>query len=205
MARWLADETGDPALVVATDIDARLLSPLERDGVRVLEHNVVVDDFPPASFDLIHARTVLEHIAAREDVVERVAPWLAPDGVLVLVDCASFPVFGSHNDVYRDAMSAWVEVLAMTGSDYDWPRTFPGPLQRHGYRNVGACAIAPMVQGGTPMARFWSLTLETLRVRIVEAGLLTTEAIDDARTLLADPEFWDLGPGFVAAWGQRPI
>ena len=85
--------------MVATDIDARLLSPLETEGVRVLAHDVGVDDFPAESFDIIHARTVLEHLAARDEIVERVAEWLAPEGVLVLVDCASFPVFGSHNPV----------------------------------------------------------------------------------------------------------
>jgi len=204
IARWFARETGDPGLVTATDIDPRLLAPLEADGVRVLEHNVVVDDFPPGSFDIIHARTVLEHIAARDTIVERVAEWLAPDGMVVLVDCASFPVFGSSNAVYRAAMNAWVDVLALTDTDYDWPRTFPEPLQRHGYRNVGAAAMVPVLQGGSPMARFWSLTLETLRARILEAGLLTNDAVDKARQLLADPQFWDLGPGFVAAWGRRP-
>jgi hypothetical protein len=54
------------------------------------------------------------------------------------------------------------------------------------------------------MAKFWSMTLETLRARIVDAGLLASEAIDEAQDLLADPTFWDLGPGFQAMWGRRP-
>jgi SAM-dependent methyltransferase len=190
--------------VVATDIDARLLGPLEADGVRVVEHDVVVDDFPPGSFDVIHARTVLEHLESRDAVVGRMAEWLAPDGVVVLVDCASYPVFGSHNAVYRAAMKAWVDVLALTGTDYEWPRTFPAPLQRQGYRDVGALATVPVLQGGSPMARFWSLSLETLRARIIAASLLTSAAIDEAQRLLDDPGFWDLGPGFVAAWGRKP-
>jgi len=204
MARWLAQETGDPTLVTATDIDLRLLKPLEDVGIRVIEHNVVSDDFPPGSFDFIYTRTVLEHIAQREDVLDRVAPWLAPQGVLVVVDCASFPVFTSPNAIYRAAMQAWVDVLALTGTDYEWTRTFPEPLQRHGYQDVGARAVVPAMQGGTPMARFWSLSLETLRPRILEANLLASEVIDEAQGLLADPEFWDLGPGFIAAWGRRP-
>jgi len=204
IARWLAQETGDPALVTATDIDPRLLTPLGDDGIKVLEHNVLTDDFLPGSFDFIHTRTVLEHIAQREDVLDRIAPWLAPQGVLVVVDCASFPVFTSPNPIYRVAMQAWVDVLALTGTDYEWTRTFPEPLQRHGYRHVGARAMVPAMQGGTAMARFWSLSLETLRPRILEANLLPNEAIDEAQRLLADPDFWDLGPGFIAAWGRRP-
>jgi SAM-dependent methyltransferase len=204
IARWFAGEAGDPALVVATDVDARLLAPLEAEGVRVLAHDVVVDDFPPQSFDVIHARSVLEHLVARDEVVGRMAEWLAPDGVLVLVDCASFPIASSRHAVYRDAMQAWIDVLALTGTDYEWSRTFPTPLQRYGYRDVGALVTAPVLRGGSPTAQFWKLTLETLRERIVAADLLTDAAIGDAQRLLGDPDFWDLAPAFVATWGRRP-
>jgi SAM-dependent methyltransferase len=204
MARWLAKECGDPGLVTATDLDPRLLTPLADEGIQVLQHDVVRDDFSPGAFDVIHTRTVLEHVAKREDALDRIGRWLAPDGVLVVVDCASYPVFSSSNLVYRAAMQAWVDVLALTGTDYEWTRTFPEPLQRRGYRQVDASAIVPAMQGGSDTAKFWSLTLETLRTRIVEAHLLSSEAIDAAQQLLADPTFWDLGPGFQAMWGRRP-
>jgi hypothetical protein len=48
-----ARATGDPSLVVATDVDARNLAPLAREGIEVLVHDVVVDDFPPNSFDVL--------------------------------------------------------------------------------------------------------------------------------------------------------
>ena len=204
IARWCAEQAGDPSLVCATDMDTRLLTALSADGLTVLQHDVLVDDFPPGSFDIVHARAVLEHIPAREDAIDRIVDWLTPDGALVLVDCVSFPVFSSPNEVYRDAMRAWVEVLAITGTDYDWGRTFPEPLRRRGYRDVGAAATAHVLRGGSPVARFWSLTLESLRHRIVEAGVLSEVALDEAQRLLADPEFWDFAPAFVAAWGRRP-
>jgi hypothetical protein len=122
----------------------------------------------------------------------------------VLVDCAAFPIDTSPHEAYRVAMQAWVDVIRMTGTDYEWTRTFPGPLQRHGYRDVGTAARTTVVQGATPVARFWSLTLETLRARIVDAGLLSHAALDEAQRLLADPEFWDLGACWMAAWGKRP-
>ncbi len=204
IARWFARETGDPALVVATDVDVRLLATLEADGIGVLEHDVVVDDFPPHSFDVIHCRSVLEHLVAREEALARMTNWLAPEGVLVLVDCASSPLASSRHPVYRDAMQAWVDVLALTGTDYDWSRTFPIPLVRHGCRDVGAMVTSPVLHGGSPTARFWKLTLETLRERIVAAGLATDALVRDAQALLDDPDFWDLAPAFVAAWGRRP-
>src|SRR6185437_14553288 len=109
------------------------LVPLADEGIAVLEHNLFTDDFPAGSFDVIHARAVLEHIPAREETLDRITEWLAPDGVLVLVDCASYPIESSHNDDYRAALQAWVDVIGRTGTDYAWTRTFPEPLQRHGY------------------------------------------------------------------------
>jgi SAM-dependent methyltransferase len=204
IARWFAQRAGDASLVCATDLDTRLLRPLIDEGITVRRHDMLVDDFAPASFDVVHARAVLEHIPAREHALDRVIDWLAPDGALVLVDCASYPIYSSQHEPFRNAMRAWVDVIGRTGTDYEWTRTFPEPLQRHGYRNVGAAAIAPVLQGGTSVARFWSVTLETLRPRIVETGLVSDAELDAARRLLTDAEFWDFGAGWVAAWGKRP-
>jgi SAM-dependent methyltransferase len=204
IARWLARQVGDPSLVCATDLDTRYLAPLADEGITVLEHNLLTDDFPAGSFDVIHARAVLEHIPAREDALDRMAPWLAPDGALVLVDCAAFPIETSAHEAYRTSMQAWVDVIRITGTDYEWTRTFPEPLQRHGYRDVGAAARTTVVRGGTPTARFWSLTLDTLRARILDAQLASDATLDEAQRQLADPEFWDLGACWIAAWGKRP-
>jgi ubiquinone/menaquinone biosynthesis C-methylase UbiE len=204
IARWLAERVGDPRLVTAIDLDTRLLQPLAAEGIEIVRHDVLIDDFPPGSFDIVHARAVLEHIPAREKVLDRIAPWLTPNGALVLVDCASYPIYSSHHEAFAKAMAAWVDIIARTGTDYDWTRTFPEPLQRHGYRDIGAAAIAPVFRGDTPIARFWSLTLEALRSRIVGAQLLSDDEIDQAQRLLADPDFWDFGAGWVAAWGRRP-
>lgn len=204
IARWFASEAGDPGLVTATDIDLRLLEPLADLGIRTLQHDVATDEFPAGSFDLIHARSVLEHTAQREEVLDRIVPWLAPGGTLVINDCASFPLSSSINPHYRKVFEATLGVLALTGTDYEWARSFPEPLRRHGYQDLGVSAIVPPVQGGTPIARFWSLTMEALRQRVLDADLLEKEEIDYVQTLLTDPEFFDLGPAHLVAWGRRP-
>jgi hypothetical protein len=61
-----------------------------------------------------------------------------------------------------------------------------------------------VLRGGSPVAEFWSLTIEFLRAKIIDLNLATSEELDSARTLLGDPEFWDLSPAFIGAWGRRP-
>jgi hypothetical protein len=88
----------------------------------------------------------------------------------------------------------------IAGTKYDWfldnPRDVVAP---HAYRDVGATAfVRVLLEEGSPMAQFESLSLDTLRPRILAAKLLSNEALDDAEPLLAD-HFWDLGAGFSAA------
>jgi SAM-dependent methyltransferase len=204
IARWLCRRVGPTGHVTATDLDTRWLDEIDEPNLTVMRHDILVDDFAPGSFDVIHARAVLEHIADRDTALKRICRWLAPGGWLHLDDCASFSLATTTNDVYRRALEAWIAILARTGTDYTWARSFPTPLVRRGLVDVGAEVDTPVLRGGSPVAEFWSLTLEFLRPRIVAADLMTPAELDAARALLADPDFWDLSPAFVATWGRAP-
>lgn len=45
---------------------------------------------------------------------------MAPDGILVVVDCASFPLSSGRNPSFRKVIQAYIDVLALTGTDYEW-------------------------------------------------------------------------------------
>jgi hypothetical protein len=101
-------------------------------------------------------------------------------------------------------MGAWIEILARTGTNYSWARTFPEPLIQRGLEDIGAEVDVPVLRGGSAVAEFWRLTLEFFRSRIRDADLMTDAELDAADELLDDPDFWDLSPAFVGAWGRRP-
>src|ERR1044071_5854808 len=63
IAAWLAGRT---AHVTATDIDTRYLDGLTAPNLAILRHDVTSDPLPEQSFDLVHARFVLEHLRERE-------------------------------------------------------------------------------------------------------------------------------------------
>src|SRR5688572_26889615 len=63
IAAWLAERVGPEGRVVATDIDTSLLEALDEPRVEVLHHDVLADDFPADSFDLVHCRALLIHLA----------------------------------------------------------------------------------------------------------------------------------------------
>jgi SAM-dependent methyltransferase len=191
--------------VTAVDLDTRSLDHLGESNLTVLQHDLTASDepFEPASFDFIHSRAVFEHIAARDVVLERVGRWLAPGGWLYISDCVSFSVQSTPNPVYHRAMRAWVGSLAETGTDYEWGRCLPAHLQRQALQDIDGETSVPVLRGGSPVAEFWSLTLQFLLPKILDMRLATSEEIDAACALLVDPVFWDLSPAFVGAWGRR--
>ena len=74
IARWLADQVGGIGHVLATDLDTRFVDGEGRANLDVLTHDVVTDGLADGAFDLIHARAVLEHIPARDDVLRTLGP-----------------------------------------------------------------------------------------------------------------------------------
>jgi SAM-dependent methyltransferase len=204
IARWLSRQVGPGGHVTATDLDTRWLERVGDTNVTVLRHNLLEDDFPDGSFDLIHARAVLEHIADREHALDRIVRWLAPGGWLVLEDAAAFTLDSSIHSPYAHAMRSIARTLECTGSDFEWARTLPEPLTRHGLERVGAHTYVPMIRGGTPLAEFWSLSIQSIGPRAADLGIATQAELDAGRLLLADPSFFDLSIALIGTWGRRP-
>jgi SAM-dependent methyltransferase len=175
VAAWLAREC--PAgEVTATDLTLRHLGKAAGPNLHTIEHDITTGDFPAGSFDLICSRYVFIHQAEREQILARVATWLAPGGWLVLEDPAEFPVDSSPHPAFRAAVHGIYGVLAEhAGTAPGWARTFPEPLAKLGLERVGARFSMPVVGPGTPMARFIAGTLRALGPAITAAGLAVQE------------------------------
>jgi ubiquinone/menaquinone biosynthesis C-methylase UbiE len=104
IASWLARHCPG-AQVVATDVDTSLLERHADPQVQVLLHNVLTDDFPERSFDLIHARNLLGNIPEREHALARMVSWLAPGGIALIEDVTTFPIYSSPYPLFRKV--AW--------------------------------------------------------------------------------------------------
>lgn len=205
MARWLADKCPS-GRVIATDLD---LSRLQHDGRPNLEfrrHDIEADEFPAASFDLIHARAVLTHLRDPQAICDRMAHWLRPGGRLLVTDPASFSVESSPHELMRKAGAAATAVMQqMLGTRANWARSYPSPLLRAGLVEVGAECVLRTMQGGTREAVMFDLMLEQLAGPVVASGQITAGELAKLRAQLHDPAFFDFPPAVIRAWGQRPL
>lgn len=202
VARWMAEQG---ARVTVTDLDTTFLEELADEGVRVLRHDLYTEDFPPDSFDVIHARYVVLHLPDPDKAVARLAGWLKPGGVLLLEEPESTLMVNSPHPAWRVVINAFTTHLGKTvGSDVNWARTLPVPLRKAGLVDVGLDVRLQHIHSGNDEARWWRMSLEQSRAAIVAAGLAADADFAAAYRELASPDFHDLSLAVFAAWGRSP-
>jgi 2-polyprenyl-3-methyl-5-hydroxy-6-metoxy-1,4-benzoquinol methylase len=199
IAAWLADRVGDEGHVVASDIDTSLLEALEHERIEVVSHDVLVDEFPESSFDLIHCRAVLVHLGDPERAVERMASWLAPGGVLVAEEPWTEVARLAPDPVVARAADALGETL-----DGSFARLLPHALREAGLERVEADAELRFFEGGTRSAEFFRKALEGACARLVAAGDLKANEVRRLRERFDDPTFCDCGWPRIGASGWKP-
>src|SRR5262245_52790165 len=85
VAAWMADRVGPLGYVLVTDIDPRFIEGRQRNAnVELRRHDIGTDPLPEQTFDLIHARLVLQHVPQRLEALARLVTALKPRGWLVI-------------------------------------------------------------------------------------------------------------------------
>ncbi|HEX8994722.1 MAG TPA: methyltransferase [Ktedonobacterales bacterium] len=211
IATWLSERVGPDGSVLATDLDTRFLDALTdgRPNLVVRRHDLLADPLPADTFDLIHARFVLEHLPDRMEALHHLVPALRPGGWLCVesTDSSSWLPDPSANPADVALFSRWTAAFQalclQAGGDANAGRWLTGELRAAGLAHIGAEGRVYMVQGGSPEAEVWRLTASQVSERIVAAGLLSVE--DMARTveLMRNPSFHWMEALVMAGWGQR--
>lgn len=214
IAAWLAERCGPGSHVLATDINPRFLkelAALDRPNVETRRHDIVVDPLPAQTFDLIHARLVLIHLPAREQVLERLMTALKPGGWLVLEEFDDTLLNRNYlaTDVQAGALlqkmhTAQNQLMKARGADLTWGRKLYRALRAHGLINMGMEGYVAIGDGRSPLASLFQANCEQVREEAVKAGLITNEEVDQVITSLNDPNFTISSLIMFTAWGQRP-
>jgi SAM-dependent methyltransferase len=197
MARWLADRVGPDGQVVAVDRDVtpcRHLGSLP--NVEVVESTLEELDFSEGDFDLIHARNVLMHLDAPEDVIGRVIPLLRRGGIFLFEEADYYPLAGATSEVFARVATPLV-------GTWTWARTLPSIASRLGADDIEVHVDAPLLQGGSPEAAFWAATFNAVQTRLVQSGATHPDDFQQAISLLADPGFWTPFAAVVCVSGKR--
>ena len=194
IAAWLARRVGREGRVVATDVDTGLL---DVPGVEVLRHDVLADEFPAESFDLVHCRAVLVHLADPERALGRMVGWLKPGGALVAEE--------PWTDVALLAPDATVAAAAGALADIDgaFARRLPQALRDAGLERVRAEASLEFFDGGSREAAFFRRVLEGAAASLVASGGLDREEVRRMQGRFEDGTRIDCGWPRIGAIGWK--
>jgi hypothetical protein len=145
------------------------------------------------------------HLRQRDEVLTRLASWVAPGGWLVISDSIDLTTSGSPYLPYRQAMAAmWRTLHELIGTDIEWVRDTPRLLRHAGLADVGTEIYLPSADHRSTVARFWSLTWTQLHDDLIKVGGIEPASLDHAIAALADPAFTETSPGMISSWGRRP-
>jgi SAM-dependent methyltransferase len=202
VATWLAERFGR---LLVTDVDTRFVEHLASDAVTVEHHDVVADPTPEGPFDLIHARLLLEHLPARDRVLDQLVGALRPGGWLLIedYDWTSYGTVPSSEGIERVA-NATLEFMSEAGFDPFFGRRLLGELEARGLADAGAEGRVLVMKSDHPGAAFYQLSLVSLRDALAERGTVTAEEVDAALAEIDRPELSMVSPTMVAAWGRSP-
>ncbi|MFI6154551.1 methyltransferase domain-containing protein [Kitasatospora sp. NPDC051170] len=204
----LAERVGPTGTVVATDLDVSWTAGIASDRIEVLTHDVASDPPPPGSFDLVHARLVLVHVADRAEALRRMVQALRPGGRLLLEDAdpqlqplLCIDEFGPDQALANRLRTAFRTLMAGRGADLAYGRTLPRVLREAGLVDVEADAYFPITSPALTVLE--AATVRQVRHLLVEQGLATDEEIDRHLANVATGRLDLTIAPLVSAWGRK--
>lgn len=206
---WMAEQVGSGGHVTAIDINPQHMKALP-DNVTVHTADIRTVPLPQGHYDLIHARLVLLHIAAREAVLDRLVAALKPGGVLVVSDWdATWSDWLLHTptQVGAAAFHAFQKglraVLEESGADVGWARRVPLAMRSAGLVDIDTVVHNRLWEGGTPGCLLHVTNAEQLRDQLLEHGV-TAGQLDQLREAMHDPDTWVYSYLMCSTAGFRP-
>jgi 2-polyprenyl-3-methyl-5-hydroxy-6-metoxy-1,4-benzoquinol methylase len=86
IAQWFAQHVSPSGSVLAVDLDPRFIMALDEPNLEARQMDLFADEFPRESFDVVHARCLLEHLPQRASGLERLIAAARPGGLVAVGD-----------------------------------------------------------------------------------------------------------------------
>jgi len=174
---WLAERVGPTGRVLATGLDVGWASG--REPYEVRRHDVVRDEPPGETFDLVHARLVLARVADRHAALRHMVGALRPGGWLVVEEidvdfqpCATPDASNAGQYLSNRIRAGLLAVLGRRGVDLELGRKVPRLLREVGLVDVAA-------DGYFPLASPAAAALEAASIEHLRGALVALRAASD--------------------------
>jgi ubiquinone/menaquinone biosynthesis C-methylase UbiE len=210
----LVARVGEKGRVVGLDLEGRILtaakSLAQERGLHVefIEADATETGLPTASFDFVHARTLLLNVNKPSEIIREMVRLARAGGTVAVEepDAASWvcdpphPVWSLLRDAIRSA-------YRRTGKDFDIGRRTGRLLREAGLQDVAVRATARVTRLGDYYQTFLLTIAQLVRDVILETGELTEDELRSytaiLRAHLEAPDTLTCQPLMWQAWGRK--
>ena len=211
----LRARVGDEGHVVGLDREPRILQMArelaEQRGIEVefAQADATGTGLPRASFDLVHARTLLLNVSNPTEIVAEMVALARPGGVVAVQEPDSSGwVCDPPHPAWPVLRSAVTDAYRANGKDFDIGRRAGRLLRDAGLEGVSVRATARVTRPGEYYQTFLLTLTQLVREDILAAHALTADELDShiesLRLHLAAPGALTSQPMMWQAWGRTP-
>jgi SAM-dependent methyltransferase len=212
----LADRVGPAGRVVGLDFNpANVALAREFAAERGLAHVEVMQGdahgtgFPPGSYDLVHARTLLINIPDPAVLVAEMVRLAQPGGwVAALEPDGGGAVCSPPHPAWDRLTQIFFSAQQVDGADSLIGRRLPELFRRAGLVDIGVEAKADIYPIGHSRRTIRADLVRSMRPKILAAGIASERELDEVdqavREHLSDPGTLMLPHLLFLAWGRKP-
>lgn len=206
IVRWLEQRVGPSGKVVALDTNPRFLRGSSSSTIEIMQGDICDTELPLATFDLVHARYVMIHIAEYRKAFERMLRCVKPGGWVVIEE----PDFQAARAVtgpeearlsFGRVTDAIERMFTSLGMDYALGAQLPALFQEYDLSHLTVEHEGHLSAGGAMVAQLMKLSAEQLRDKYVATGKVTEADIEQYCRLADDPDAWAIYYATVAVTG----
>ena len=206
IVRWLEQRVGPSGKVVALDTNPRFLRGSSSSTIEIMQGDICDMELPLATFDLVHARYVMIHIAEYRKAFERMLRCVKPGGWVVIEEPdfqAARAVTGPEESrlSFGRVTDAIERMFTSLGMDYALGAQLPALFQEYDLSHLTVEHEGHLSAGGGMVAQLMKLSAEQLRDKYVATGKVTEADIEQYCRLADDPDAWAIYYATVAVTG----
>jgi SAM-dependent methyltransferase len=212
----LADRVGPAGRVVGLDFEPANVA-LAREfaaerglaNVEVIQADARRTGLPSASYDLVHARTLLVNMPDPAAAVTEMVRLARPGGwVAVLEPDVGGSVCYPPDPAWDRLTQIFLSAQQVDGADTFIGRRLPELLRRAGLVDIGVEAKADIYPAGNSRRTIRADLVRSMHPKILAAGIASERELDQVdqavRKHLSDPDTLMLPHLLFLAWGRKP-
>jgi SAM-dependent methyltransferase len=213
----LAERVGPDGRVTALDFNPANVA-LAREfaaerglvNAEIAEGDARQTGLPSASFDVVHARTLLINVPDPDAVVAEMARLVRPGGWVVIMepDVGASLCYPPH-PAWDRLWEIFVDASHSDGADPFMGRRLPDLMERAGLTGIGVEAKADIYPAGHSRRSLRPDLVRSLRPKILERGIATQQELDEVdqavREHLDNPATLVMPNLLFLAWARKPV